>query len=394
VYAAYLVQPYSEVLATAPDTNVPVRQRLRYVLSTWNPYTVVLMASDIDETDVDEDGVDDGVDNCPAAYNPDQANCNRDAEISWNARNPTNQVKLLGDACDPVPCPRFNADRVTATRVTRGSCVRSFLDPSVCIGRVERDAIDVAPIGASPTDPEQTAAIGTNLPVPGVTTHARFCQRSLRPLNARFDCSNSLLQADRELDFFTDPADERLDAQHLWHRVTLAGCNLRFCPSSPRGTPFVIDYGTQQRTSSWRFQSDNAFWTDAQVNPRAPIIPTTPDDPRCLDPVFGAGTCLSGKLWLHGDTPVGSDAEHVTTPSGVVVGYHGKELANHYAESTPDAPFAWAYGGVRFDFPFLLYRTLPDPPPMWRFFEGAGTPVIRGDGGDLLAVFDDGHRVS
>src|SRR4029078_5637348 len=41
-------------------------------------------------------------DNCPAVYNPDQANCNLDAELAERTRVPGTEI--LGDACDPVPC--------------------------------------------------------------------------------------------------------------------------------------------------------------------------------------------------------------------------------------------------------------------------------------------------
>ncbi len=43
------------------------------------------------------------IDNCPTVDNTDQANCNLQAE---QAR----QAQVLGDACDPVPCPAFTPD--------------------------------------------------------------------------------------------------------------------------------------------------------------------------------------------------------------------------------------------------------------------------------------------
>ncbi|HSN97745.1 MAG TPA: hypothetical protein VLS89_05580 [Candidatus Nanopelagicales bacterium] len=50
-------------------------------------------------TDTDLDAVCDGTDNCPAVPNPEQENCNLDAEIAAG-------TPILGDACDSVPCVR------------------------------------------------------------------------------------------------------------------------------------------------------------------------------------------------------------------------------------------------------------------------------------------------
>jgi hypothetical protein len=41
-------------------------------------------------------------DNRPTVRNPDQANCNLDAELAERTRAPGTEI--LGDACDPVPC--------------------------------------------------------------------------------------------------------------------------------------------------------------------------------------------------------------------------------------------------------------------------------------------------
>src|SRR5690606_15664796 len=51
--------------------------------------------------DTDEDGVPDGCDNCPGIPNSGQANCNLDVELRVPA-------PVLGDACDPTPCPRLH----------------------------------------------------------------------------------------------------------------------------------------------------------------------------------------------------------------------------------------------------------------------------------------------
>ncbi len=53
--------------------------------------------------DGDGDGVLDGVDNCPANANADQANCNASTE-QWRMTNNHPGAKIRGDACDPFPC--------------------------------------------------------------------------------------------------------------------------------------------------------------------------------------------------------------------------------------------------------------------------------------------------
>jgi hypothetical protein len=171
----------------------------------------------------------------------------------------------------------------------------------------------------------------------------------------------------------------------------------RFEPS-PRAQTFTLDYGIDHATFAWRyadspgFVGDNAFWTQPSANPAAPIIPPADGYPECTDTArFGTGTCLRGRVWIHGDTLVGQDAAHATAPDGTDVGFHGPELANHYFSLAPDQTFTKAGGGVTFKYPFFLWRTLPDPPPWsWNVYrEGAAVAIVRDPAG-LAAVFEDG----
>lgn len=56
--------------------------------------------------DRDRDGLGDACDSCPDVPNPDQANCNLDAEFGAGiaSPDPSDALPGIGDACDPVPC--------------------------------------------------------------------------------------------------------------------------------------------------------------------------------------------------------------------------------------------------------------------------------------------------
>lgn len=68
----------------------------------WAPVyrpNIVEWIAKVTARDRDGDGICDDVDNCPSEPNPDQANCNYEAERAWG------RGIHLGDACDPAPCP-------------------------------------------------------------------------------------------------------------------------------------------------------------------------------------------------------------------------------------------------------------------------------------------------
>lgn len=96
---------------------------------------------DAANADQDGDGVCDAVcpgeksDNCPQVPNPGQQNCNADAEAA--ASKPA-----VGDACDPVPCPRAKVASSTMT--------------STLYNAISTMEFDVEPIRSSPdgTEPQ------------------------------------------------------------------------------------------------------------------------------------------------------------------------------------------------------------------------------------------------
>jgi hypothetical protein len=104
------------------------------------------------------------VDNCPVTANKDQANCNELSERTLGR-------KLLGDACDPVPCPKVTLE--PGTIVIPGS---QPLDPYLGIrgfGRVIQDTYVPRPVLPSQMDRRGAA----NPASPGeLQVATRFCQ--------------------------------------------------------------------------------------------------------------------------------------------------------------------------------------------------------------------------
>ena len=104
--------------------------------------------------DFDGDGVLNQDDNCVGVANADQANCNASAEIDRGGR-------VLGDACDPVPCP---------SAVIPYPLVAPASGCSLSVVNVVRNQIKLTPIAS------HNSFNGFSLTDPGVATRFRFCQ--------------------------------------------------------------------------------------------------------------------------------------------------------------------------------------------------------------------------
>jgi hypothetical protein len=423
-YAPYPIQLYSQATSFVPrSTTFASGTSLYFTMSTWNPYVVDFMRSEINLEDADGDSVANDVDDCPAAYDPNQENCNLDSENAWNEQSKTDPTKppvpLLGDACDPVPCPQSNANRITRTTAAAGASSGGCSPnggPSLgesCVFRAIHDQIDFAPIGASPTFVESlNRAPPPAATVSNVTTHARFCQHN--PQRGS-DCNIARNLRDDLLDRTLSANDESLDPLHPWHRITLSPKVRRVDPrtgqilvsydtSRPRGSTLdPATYGSDTATLRWEYNDDNLYWLGLgpTPSPNAVVIPPPLDYDECNQrSIFGDGTCLKGRLWLHGDTPVGSDVNNQNA-DGTFVGFHGIQLANHYFDMKPDVPTNLRVGGlgVRLAAPFFLARTLSDPgpeqAPAWNTFgQGEAFPFVTEIGStSIFAVRDLGERI-
>lgn len=405
-YGAYLVTPYTKILSVGDGVR-PTTVRLYFTLSTFNPYIVNLMRADVGLDDEDGDGVVDAADHCPKVYDPLQENCNAETERAWNEMTPGSPVEIRGDACDPVPCPKFETQRrgIQLADGTLTDCrAPQPYGIKVCIGRAMEDRVVLDHVGASPKD-RLTGERG-NFVVPGVETTSRFCQQRL----PAFDCFKTTSTDETMRDRRSSAEEERGDsADEPWHRVSLTreSCEQTFfeltiggapVPQTAcldalgalgRGATWTEAYAAIPPTFSpgyrWRFAEDRDFWVDGGR------IPLPSGNPSCLGEgavdggvdggIVGAGTCLNGRLWFNGKTPVGA-TQPTTLPNGggEWVGIHGERLANHYEPSAPDKPGARAFGLLPvFHLP-PLFRWLPDPPPVWfgvdRFNPRVAVPIV------------------
>lgn len=123
-----------------------------FAASLFNPANAQWLANRW--VDFDGDGVGDERDNCLAVANPDQTNCNADAESDRSGA-------VLGDACDPNPCPFVNIEsKVTGPR---NACE---LRPEIVV----RNSMHLTPAGSH--NPSNGVLVADR----AVSTRFRFCQ--------------------------------------------------------------------------------------------------------------------------------------------------------------------------------------------------------------------------
>jgi hypothetical protein len=301
--------------------------------------------------DADHDGVCDDTragadplkkDNCPLIYNPDQANCNVDAELVRRQTIPG--LPILGDACDPVVCPK------TVASITSQFLGPSAYNPSLggfASGRRFHDRLVTTKIAPHDRDAQDKP---TSFRLNGVPSDARFCQSNL-VLGFRCRDYNSI--RDSALLDFPNSASETLLPSKPWHRISLS-----IKPSRDSG--WTWDYDGSDVEYRWLYAEDNRFWHSG-----SPKVP----DPEpsylkvCTDQrLAGPGTCLDGTLWLHAETPVGATVDFVDIPAQHV-GIHGAGLANFYLDLRPDEAYQMRFAGVGEPKHIFIWRTLPDPSP-------------------------------
>ncbi len=93
-------------------------------------------------------------DNCPEAYNPGQENCNVEAETAAGQRIGT--VSTLGDVCDPVPCPQGSTN--TAVPASPICCPNPNNQGQQCLLGKVFSTIEITPIGSHPLNNVVTKA--------------------------------------------------------------------------------------------------------------------------------------------------------------------------------------------------------------------------------------------
>jgi hypothetical protein len=317
--------------------------------------------------DWDGDGVDDEDDNCPLAFNPDQANCNLLAEQAANARGES--TAILGDVCDPVPCPEGNADAVISSTTWLPIGQTAF-------GRRETHSrIDLHTVGSSSLFQSTTSADDnvsyspgfTGYPVQTInstsgtivvtTTNAAsfwFCEYN-RTLG--FNClAPQNLEAAGMLSSTPPPNSQVQDPTHPWVSMNVAQTTV-VLPGTPfaRGGTYPLELGLPNTPFWWDYAGDNAFWHRTGLS--MPVIPN-PDVGQysnCDTTSSGlTGTCLDGAIWIDAQTGVGIgfSGEFITDPNGnmVTVGDHvvttsageldsSGDLGSYYFSIRPDAIF-------------------------------------------------------
>lgn len=307
--------------------------------------------------DWDQDGVPDEHDNCPLAPNVDQSNSNEDAEHKWGFDADEWSLKQGGTACDPIPC----AD----AEVSVSELALAFSSKWGKWGRIIRDLVDVQTIGSHyVASGAQNHVLLGELAVPDVETHYRFCQKDI---DAEVLCDESGI--DRLLLHNTPPP---IDASHPW------------IPASMRGEPNglasdhePLDHPTDVQHRRWRYIDDFQTWVQGgQIS-----VPTgcDPQDPlECFCTLWGCGTNLDGRFWIHSQTTKGTETDQVASPSGSTgvpptTGYrldvngssvNDDQLSNHYFYYAPDAPFysVWSEPLMVALPHYFIYEILPLPP--------------------------------
>lgn len=260
-------------------------------------------------SDIDGDGVcgvecGGGGDNCKFIYNPKQENCNRDAEIARDA-------EVLGDVCDPVPCPGFVPE--TKPDVQPGSPTSGA---GLAVVKLDRLAFSL--LGSF----HRNTSVPQEVPATVPFTHYRYCIHS--PTVVQADCFDNAAVADSYLDLLGSRAAE--DTNSLWHRVEFPGS----APGTPDGARVYQSGATFNKT--WLWEKDFLYWKGTQWG--SSWIP----DP--FNPGIGnLPYLIEGRFWAHASTNVGmTDGSlgtgiHAFLSPGTTP--HG--LANHYQQTNPYA---------------------------------------------------------
>lgn len=324
------------------------------------------------DNDVDGDNRCGDADNCPDRYNPDQANCNEEAE----KRHTPDQI--WGDACDPVPCPRVIADPKTEI----GEAPPHPGDGQIWCGTLTQKDLRIAPLKSHPAP----HAFAVAQPVNGVPTPARFCQKSAAhsiTCEDDSDFDDALLgEADCAPGVGCDPGTQIVEGQSThFRRITFTAGGNGMDPNGPAQSLSYDRAHDELPLSAWTWRSKEDFerWVN---NPGGSLIAEwSPQE--MADGLITEGS-IDGTLWLHASTLVG-DADNVGT------GIHGEQLANHHKLGFRPQYFDCQNGLVlkaedwRYNNKYFLMKNLGDPgPDDFRRWDG-----VAGETSMILPIADE-----
>lgn len=266
-------------------------------------------------TENDMDGVCAAVDNCPQTKTHNLNNCNKDSEVARG-------VLVLGDACDPVPCPTFSV-AIPEFKEKKGplfSGVRSWTLPST--GTFTMTGIAPRVADAAEETPVITTIGGEPTPSgPQQAVEFRYCinQQTGDPTAPDFaHCAGSQAVSDK----FLFPQNE--DKQGLWHKVNVAH------PSYAASLSFDE---VPKHPIHWNWRLDYLGWLAAAWNTNKPWIPAVPDTVITTSQHTGSAF-TDGRFWTHANTRIGLFDGPPLPPVGIHAGDMPDELANHYQDVT------------------------------------------------------------
>lgn len=265
------------------------------------------------------------IDTCPNVNNDDNANCNADAESATGAR-------VLADACDPVPCPRFNSQEkgsALVSTIPMGGPGSGF-EGEVQVVASYTGLLEITPIGAHYSTemylgPEKDPASVPEVPIHVDGTEYRYCF----DIPGQVMCSDpGNTNSDGKL---LSPTASRQQENHLsvWHRILIDGVpspSLVANPVDPGINPYLSGKNFER---VWEWESDFAWWAGTWWG--APLFPYG------VPSQAGQG---AGRLCLHAQTLVGMDSATANSKYGI----HGrpedpsfpqKSLANAFQSATP-----------------------------------------------------------
>lgn len=241
----------------------------------------------------------DSNDNCASVSNPDQLNCNVDAEQD-------RQADTLGDACDPVPCPQFKSPVTVQVPVAS--------DITSCAGTVTTRDLrrEIHPKLTDSRHPQ----LGTSASDTSNETRFRFCQ-----FDAVDNSFCTVGQTQRTDGNFT----ENPSSFTHWFPTKL---------TSAAGGIKTYNYPSTPSVETWDYWTDRASWIASNWinNPGGLAKP-----PGTAETAWTTSSKLKGVFGLRGNwsTMLG----HAGSPQNGVHSSptNGEGLARHYEAHEPDA---------------------------------------------------------